>query len=88
MCLAIPGKIISIKDEKDAAFRIGRVSFDGTIQEVNLAMVPEAVIGDYVLVHVGLALNVVDEEEAKKTLEYFKDMEDKGLLGSPDQTTT
>ena len=74
MCLAIPGKIISIEDSSDILFKSGKVSFDGVVREVNLAAVPEAEVGQYVLVHVGMALNVLDEEEALKTLEYFKEL--------------
>jgi len=51
------------------------VSFDGVLREVNLAAVPEASVGDYVLVHVGMALSVIDEEEAQKTLDYLKKMD-------------
>lgn len=73
MCLAIPGKLVSIEKEVDEIFRTGKVSFEGVMREVNLAMVPEAIVGDYVLVHVGTAISVVDEEEAKKTFEYIKE---------------
>ena len=62
MCLAIPGKIIAITDQLDETFRKGKVSFGGIMKEVSLYMVPEAQVGDYVLVHVGVAINVVDEE--------------------------
>ena len=65
MCLAIPGKIIAITEQLDETFRRGKVSFGGILKDVNLFMVPEAAIGDYVLVHVGVAINKVDEEEAK-----------------------
>jgi hydrogenase expression/formation protein HypC len=74
MCLAIPGKIISITAQLDETFRFGKVSFGGIMKEVNLCMVPEAVIGDYVLVHVGVAISRVDEEEAAKTFSYLKEM--------------
>lgn len=74
MCLAIPGKLISIEPFEDPIFRSGRVSFEGVIREVNLAAVPEVKVGQYVLVHVGLALNVIDEEEAQRTLEYFREL--------------
>lgn len=74
MCLAIPGKIISIQPSEDPVFRMGKVSFDGVTREVNLGMVPEASVDDYVLVHVGLALQVIDEAEAQKTLEYFREL--------------
>lgn len=76
MCLAVPGKIISIKSEGNPLFKAGKVSFDGVLREVNLAAVPEAKVGNYVLVHVGMALNVIDEEEAKKTLEYLKEIDE------------
>jgi hydrogenase expression/formation protein HypC len=71
MCLAIPGKIVSI-DGDDPLVRQGRVEFGGVIIEVSLACVPEAVVGDYVLVHAGFALNVVDEEQARLTLEFLQ----------------
>jgi len=76
MCLAVPGKIVSIEVSDDPLFKSGKVSFDGVIREINLAAVPEAKVGEYVLVHVGMALNVVDEEEALKTLEYFKEIDE------------
>ncbi|MDX2249468.1 MAG: HypC/HybG/HupF family hydrogenase formation chaperone [Bacteroidia bacterium] len=74
MCLAIPGKITTITDTEDDFFRTGKVSFNGILKEVNLSMVPDAQPGDYVLVHVGVALSVVDEEEAKTTFDYLKKM--------------
>jgi hydrogenase expression/formation protein HypC len=73
MCLAIPGKIISIIVE-DPLMRTGKVSFSGILKEVNLAYTPEAGVGDYVIVHAGFALNRLDEAEAKKTLEYLDDL--------------
>jgi hydrogenase expression/formation protein HypC len=74
MCLAIPGKIISITNQLDETFRQGRVSFGGIMKEVNLCMVPEAQVNDYVLVHVGVAIGIIDEEEARITFEYLKQM--------------
>ena len=74
MCLAIPGKIMSITAQLDETFRYGKVSFGGILKQVNLCMVPEAEIGDYVLVHVGVAISRVDEEEAAKTFSYLKEM--------------
>jgi hydrogenase expression/formation protein HypC len=74
MCLAIPGKLLAITAQLDETFRTGKVSFGGIQKEVNLYMVPEAKVGDYVLVHVGVAINVVDEEEAKQTFQFLKDM--------------
>ena len=72
MCLAIPGKVLSITTQLDDTFRQGKVSFGGIIKEINLCMVPEAAIGDYVLVHVGVAISVIDEEEARQTFDYLK----------------
>jgi hydrogenase expression/formation protein HypC len=74
MCLAIPGKIVSIEGE-DPLARSGKVSFGGILKEVNLAYVPEAGLGDYVMVHVGFALSVVDEEEANRVFEYLEELE-------------
>lgn len=74
MCLAIPGKIIEIQQDIDPAFRTGKVSFEGISRKVNLSMVPHAEIGDYVLVHVGVALNTINEEEAKKTFQYLREI--------------
>jgi len=70
MCLAIPGELLSIEGE-DALTRQGRVAFSGVVKLVNLACVPEARVGDYVLVHAGLALTVIDAEEARRTLAYL-----------------
>lgn len=74
MCLAIPGKIIEITGALDETFRTGKVSFGGIIKLVNLRMVPEAVAGDYVMVHVGVAIARVDEGEAHKVFTYLKEM--------------
>lgn len=74
MCLAIPGKITAITEHLDGAFRTGKVSFGGIQRETNLSMVPDAQVDDYVLVHVGVAISVVDEEEARKTFELLKAM--------------
>ena len=75
MCLAVPGKIISI-DEADATFRSGRVDFAGIMKTVNLSYVPEAVVGNYVVVHVGFALSIVDEKEAQQVFEYLRQMDE------------
>jgi hydrogenase expression/formation protein HypC len=71
MCLAVPGKIVSIEGD-DPILRDGKVNFGGVVKRINLSLVPEAKIGDYVLVHVGLALSIVDEEEAKQVFEFLK----------------
>lgn len=70
MCLAIPGKIMSVRG--DAFNRMGRVSFGGIVKEVSLAYVPEAVVNDYVIVHVGFAISKLDTDEAEETLRYFE----------------
>jgi hydrogenase expression/formation protein HypC len=72
MCLAVPGKILSITGAEFA--RTARVSFGGIVKEVSLAYVPEAEVGDYAIVHVGFAISLVDEEEALQTFEYLKQM--------------
>jgi len=76
MCLAIPGKIIEIF--QDHGLRMGRADFGGTVRKVCLEQLPEAVLGDYVLVHVGYALSLVDPEEAERT---YRLLEELGLLG-------
>jgi hydrogenase expression/formation protein HypC len=84
MCLSIPGKLIEIVAELDETFRIGKVDFDGIKKDVNLAMVPEAKIGDYVLVHVGTAISIIDEKEAKETFELIKRLGETDDLQAPD----
>jgi len=75
MCLAVPGKITSISGE-DPLLRTGKVDFSGILKEVSLAYVPEAGIGDYVIVHVGFALSRVDEQEAQQVFDYLRQMEE------------
>lgn len=75
MCLAVPGKIMSIDDSDGELMKIGKVNFGGIIKDVNLAYTPEAIVGDYVIVHVGFALNTVDEAEAAKVFEYLKEID-------------
>jgi hydrogenase expression/formation protein HypC len=72
MCLAVPGKILCITGEEFE--RIGRVSFGGIVKEVNLAYVPESKVGDYVIVHVGFALSILDEKEALQVFEYLDEI--------------
>lgn len=69
MCLAIPGKIESINDEN-----IADINFDGVFRSASLDMLPNAKIGDYVLVHAGFAIEIVDEEEAQKTISLLKEL--------------
>ena len=85
MCLSIPGKLLEITAELDETFRVGRVSFDGIIREVSLTLVPEAKAGDYVMVHVGAAISVVDEDEAKKTFELLQQLGELHELEDPEE---
>ena len=74
MCLAIPAKIISLTDSNDDLQRMARVDFSGVQKDISLAYLPEAKVGDYVIVHAGLALSLLDEEEAQITLAAFADL--------------
>ena len=71
MCLAVPGQIESIEDGGSELTRTGLVRFGGVAKRVNLAYVPEAVVGDFVLVHVGFAIGVVDAAEAERVFTYL-----------------
>ena len=66
MCLAVPGRIVSIEDEQDAVLRQAKVAFGGIQRDVCLSLTPEAVVGDYVLAHVGFAIGLIDEAEAQR----------------------
>lgn len=84
MCLAVPGRIISISGE-DPLSRVGKVDFGGVLKEACLAYVPEARVGDYVIVHVGFALSRLDEDEANKVFEYLREMEELSELEEPER---
>jgi hydrogenase expression/formation protein HypC len=73
MCLAVPGKLIEILETPSA--KMGKVDFGGVIREVCLEAVPEAEIGQYVIVHAGFALNTLSEEEAQATLDAFRELD-------------
>lgn len=75
MCLAIPGKLIEIFDRDGIA--MGKIDFNGTINEACLEYVPDVTIGEYLIVHAGFALNRIDEVEAKKTLALWDEMTEK-----------
>jgi hydrogenase expression/formation protein HypC len=75
MCLAIPGKVLSVLGDEPLQ-RTGRVSFGGIVKEVNLTFVPEAEVNDYVIVHVGVAISRVDEAEAVRVFQYLQEMEE------------
>lgn len=74
MCLAIPAKIISISENNDSLQRMARVDFSGVIKDISLAYLPDAKVHDYVIVHAGLALSILDEDEAQITLAAFAEM--------------
>jgi hydrogenase expression/formation protein HypC len=80
MCLAVPGQIMSITGDEPFS-RMGKVSFGGILKDVSLACVPEAKVGDYVIVHVGMALSILDEAEAQETLDYLRQID---LAGTPE----
>jgi hydrogenase expression/formation protein HypC len=73
MCLAIPGQIISLSDDSDPFERKGRVNFSGITKEISLAYVPEAKTGDYVIVHAGFSLSILDEADALASLQAFNE---------------
>ncbi len=72
MCLAIPGKILEIQEQ--GAMRVARVQFGGIVRQVSLDFVPEAGLGDYVMVHVGFAISRVDAAEAERTYKLLQEM--------------
>ena len=74
MCLAIPGKIKSIEMKFDGLVKMAKVQFGGIVKEASLEMLPSAQEGDYVLVHVGVAISKIDEHEALKTFEYLEEI--------------
>lgn len=84
MCLSIPGKLIEITAQLDDTFRTGKVSFDGVLKEVSLTLVPEAKLNDYVMVHVGAAISVVNETEAKRTFDILKELGELDDLHNPE----
>ena len=74
MCLAVPGELISINEGIDPLFKTGIVSFGGVRKEVNLRLLPEAQEAQYLMVHVGVALSIIDEHEARETAKHLKAM--------------
>ncbi len=74
MCLAIPGKLIEITDT--VGVKMGKVDFGGVMRDVCLEAVPTAEIGNYLIIHAGFALNILSEEEARDTLEAFRELDE------------
>jgi hydrogenase expression/formation protein HypC len=85
MCLAIPGKIESIEGA-DPLMRMGKVRFGGIVKDVSLAYVPEAGVGDYVVVHVGFAISKLDEQEAQQVFSYLEQMDELTELNNANET--
>lgn len=79
MCLGVPGKIL---DVQPGDLRTGRVAFGGIVREVCLEYVPEANVGDWVVVHVGFAISRIDEADAARTLTYLEEMGEAGEAAS------
>lgn len=75
MCLAVPGQLVSLQPHDDPLQVKGKVSFGGVLREVSLAYVPEAQVGDYLVVHVGFALSILSQEDAQQTLEEIAQLE-------------
>jgi hydrogenase expression/formation protein HypC len=75
MCLAVPGKIVTISVEEHLGLRRGKVDFGGIRKEVCLDYTPEARVGDYVMVHVGFALSIVNEEEAQRVFDALRELD-------------
>jgi hydrogenase expression/formation protein HypC len=82
MCLAVPGKIIERREDA-YGMPTAKVSFGGVIKEISLVYVPEATIGEYVIVHVGFAISKLNEEEALQTFEYLRQMDELSESESP-----
>jgi len=82
MCLGVPGKIVEI-NENPLGMTMGKVNFSGITKEVCLAYVPEAQLGEYVVVHVGFAISVIDEQEAMEVFDYLKQMDELAELDIP-----
>ncbi|MCA9483352.1 MAG: HypC/HybG/HupF family hydrogenase formation chaperone [Nitrospina sp.] len=75
MCLAVPGKVLEVSGDEEL-MKTGRVSFGGTVREVNLAYVPQVEIGDYVVVHVGFAISILNESEARRVFDDLESLEE------------
>jgi hydrogenase expression/formation protein HypC len=82
MCLGIPGKIVEIYEQE--SLQMGKIDFGGVTREVCLAYVPEAQVGDYVIIHVGFAINLLSEEEAQETLTTLQEFFDLQAELGPD----
>lgn len=82
MCLGIPGKVVEV-EENPQGMTMGKVSFGGIVKEACLVYVPEVQVGDYVIIHAGFALSMIDEEEAMEVFEMLRQMEELAELETP-----
>jgi hydrogenase expression/formation protein HypC len=82
MCLAVPGRVLSVEGDDDA-FLHGKVDFSGIRKDIAFPYVPHVKVGDYVLVHVGFALQIVDEEEAQRNIRTFEELLEEIGPGEP-----
>jgi hydrogenase expression/formation protein HypC len=82
MCLGVPGKVVSL-EPNPLGMTMGRVSFGGIVKEVCMAYVPDADVGEYVVVHVGFAIAKIDEHEAAEVFEYLRTIDELGELQIP-----
>jgi hydrogenase expression/formation protein HypC len=73
MCLGIPAKLLEVRRQEDPP--MGKVEFGGILKDVCLAYTPEAQVGDYVLIHVGFAISIIDEAEAEETFRYLEEID-------------
>lgn len=87
MCLAIPGKIVSFTSQPQDPFRRGRVSFGGIVKDVDLSLVVGIKTGDYVLVHVGVAIATIDEEAAAEIFDELRRMGEIRELDNPENSS-
>ena len=85
MCLGVPGKIVEIYE--NSGLQMGKIDFGGVTREACLAYVPEAKVGDYTLIHVGFALNLISEEEAQETLDLLRQISDLDQELGPEYST-
>jgi hydrogenase expression/formation protein HypC len=83
MCLAVPGKVITI-DKSNPDLAMAKVDFSGIIKEICVQWVPEVREGDYILAHVGMALNILDEKEALETISLIRELEESENNLNPD----
>ena len=85
MCLGIPGQVVEVTRFEELGLAEGKVRFGAVVRDVNLAFTPEVQVGDYVVVHVGFSISVVDEAQAQETLAYLRELgELEAELGTED----